>query len=204
MGELGLKSGDTLVLSAGVQCGANCSQPMLDMAKGFLGFQGLESYLPLNDLTLDMAEDVVGSRSGSYLGGVSSIAGLFGTATRFTTGSLSLPAGAPMEASQAWTLVLWLRIERLFLNDLKCLEMLRNALRKAGWYSICGVADSDGLLEDGELEIGLASAPWREASPYLRQMGGPEAEAQAMAGGVVSIGEWTHLAVVYGGRQGIT
>lgn len=113
LGELGLKSGDTLVLGAGVQCGANCSQPMLDMAKGFLGFQGLESYLPLNDLTLELAQDVVGSRSGTYVGGVSSITGLFGTATRFTTGSLSLPAGAPMEASQAWTLVLWLRIEHL-------------------------------------------------------------------------------------------
>lgn len=24
-----------------MQCGANCSQPMLDMAKGFLGFQGV-------------------------------------------------------------------------------------------------------------------------------------------------------------------
>ena len=41
LGELGLRSGDTIVLGAGVQCGANCSQPMLDMAKGFLGFQGV-------------------------------------------------------------------------------------------------------------------------------------------------------------------
>jgi len=40
LGELGLRTGDTIILGAGVQCGGNCSQPMLDMAKGFLGFQG--------------------------------------------------------------------------------------------------------------------------------------------------------------------
>ena len=28
------------------------------------------------------------------------------------------------------------------------------ALRKAGWYTICGVADANGVLEDGEVEIG--------------------------------------------------
>ncbi|CAK9090290.1 Hypothetical protein (Fragment) [Durusdinium trenchii] len=198
LGELGLRSGDVLVLGAGVQCGANCSQPMLDMAKGFLGFQGLESYLPLDDGSLQTALDVVGSRTASYIGSVESITGKFGTATRFSAGSsLSLPGGAPMEASQAWTLVLWVRIE------------------KAGWYTICGVADSDGVLENGEVEIGLASAPWAEGAPFLRQEGGPGAGEQVATGmetgpfkrfklaitGSVSSGVWTHVAVVYGGSM---
>lgn len=185
LGELGLRTGDTIVLGAGVQCGGNCSQPMLDMAKGFLGFQGLESYLPLDDDAPITAVDVVGSRSGTYTGTVQSIAGKWGSyGTRFSTGaSLSLPDGAPMEVSQAWSLVLWLRTE------------------KAGWYTICGVADANGVLEDGEVEIGLATAPWLDGAPFLHQENGPGADAQVMAGRVVTPGEWTHVAVVYGGSM---
>lgn len=33
-------------------------------------------------------------------------------------------------------------------------EMEKSPPRKASWYTICGVADSDGVLEDGEVEIG--------------------------------------------------
>eukprot|EP00434_Breviolum_minutum_P007150 symbB.v1.2.006311.t1/scaffold354.1/size221495/6 len=183
LGELGLRTGDTIVLGAGVQCGANCSQPMLDMAKGFLGFQGLESYLPLDDDAPVTAVDKVGSRTGTYTGSVQSISGKWGTyATRFSVGAaLSLPDGAPMEASQAWSLVLWLRTE------------------KASWYTICGVADSDGVLEDGEVEIGLQP----DGAPFLHQQGGPgaDAEAIAMSSGVVTPGSWVHVAVIYGGSM---
>lgn len=39
--------------------------------------------------------------------------------------------------------------------------------RKAGWYTICGMADADGVLEDGEVEIGsalLSGEPWPKTS----------------------------------------
>ena len=68
LGNLGLKDGDTIVLGAGVQCGENCSQPMLDMAKGFLVFQGLQNYLPLNEAEGDVAADAVGERHGTFQG----------------------------------------------------------------------------------------------------------------------------------------
>lgn len=35
-----------------------------------------------------------------------------------------------------------------------CSEIEKSLPRKASWYTICGVADSDGVLEDGEVEIG--------------------------------------------------
>lgn len=35
-----------------------------------------------------------------------------------------------------------------------CSEIEKSPPRKASWYTICGVADSDGVLEDGEVEIG--------------------------------------------------
>ncbi|CAJ1440525.1 unnamed protein product, partial [Effrenium voratum] len=184
LGNLGLQHGDTVVLGAGVQCGANCSQPMLDMAKGYLGFQGLESYLPMDEETPVVARDAVGARAGIYAGDAHQIDGMWGTfATRFGNGStLSLPAGAPVEVSQAWSLVLWLRIE------------------KPGWYAVCGAADNDGVLEDGEIEIGVASAPWVEGAPYLHQEGGPGAQPEVISGEVTP-GEWMHFAVIYAGRM---
>ena len=68
LGNLGLKNGDTIVLGAGVQCGEDCSQPMLDMAKGFLVFQGLQNYLSLNEETGVTAADAVGERNGMLQG----------------------------------------------------------------------------------------------------------------------------------------
>ncbi len=41
------------------------------------------------------------------------------------------------------------------------------AARKASWYTICGVADSDGVLEDGEVEIGWFDGP---AVPQAKQL----------------------------------
>ena len=68
LGNLGLKNGDTIVLGAGVQCGEDCSQPMLDMAKGFLVFQGLQNYLALNEDQGSTAADAVGERHGMLQG----------------------------------------------------------------------------------------------------------------------------------------
>eukprot|EP00438_Fugacium_kawagutii_P008845 Skav208545 [mRNA] locus=scaffold1216:397410:403202:+ [translate_table: standard] len=84
-----------------------------------------------------------------------------------------------MEASQAWTLVLWLRTEHLDTQK-------KHVAPAAGFEQIF---------------IGLATAPWLDGAPFLHQEAGPGAEPEAMSGGVVTPGEWTHIAVVYGGSM---
>ena len=43
----------------------------------------------------------------------------------------------PLDASKPWSLLLWARPE------------------KAGWHTLCGVADANGALQSGEVEIGI-------------------------------------------------
>ncbi|CAE7875776.1 CRWN1, partial [Symbiodinium microadriaticum] len=213
LGNLGLMDGDTIVLGAGVQCGENCSQPMLDMAKGFLVFQGLQNYLPLDEEDGDLAADIVGERHGTFQGsaghsmcggaGVQRTPGKWGfvfdglppdAATAF-----GLPAGSPVEGTEAWSVVFWVQLE------------------KDGWYTLCGMANGNGIFEDGEVEIGVATAPWPAGSLYLRQAAGISGEDQAakallcrsvmlltleaMGDAVLPMAQWAHVAVVYAGRM---
>jgi len=186
LGNLGLKDGDTIVLGAGVQCGENCSQPMLDMAKGFLVFQGLQNYLPLDEEDGNLAADLVGERHGTFQGaGVQRTLAKWGAyALRFVPGSsMGLPAGSPVEGTEAWSVVFWVQLE------------------KDGWYTLCGMANGNSIFEDGEVEIGVASAPWPAGSLYLRQAAGVSGEDQAMGDAVLPVAQWAHVAVVYAGRM---
>eukprot|EP00931_Biecheleriopsis_adriatica_P055485 TRINITY_DN32821_c0_g1_i1.p1 TRINITY_DN32821_c0_g1~~TRINITY_DN32821_c0_g1_i1.p1 ORF type:complete len:3996 (-),score=741.57 TRINITY_DN32821_c0_g1_i1:75-12062(-) len=154
LGDLGLKAGDTIVLGSGVLCGEDCSQAMLDMAKGFLGFAGLESYLPMDDRGA-ILRDEVGLRTGSKRGSPSAIPGKFGEfAYRFAT-EQAFTAGtdAPVEVSEPWTLAIWVQTEQ------------------QGWHTICGAADDNAFLGEGEVEIGITGFPWTPGELFLRQAG---------------------------------
>jgi hypothetical protein len=196
LGDLGLADGDMIVLGSGFSCGTNCTREVLERAKGYKSFAGLEMYLDLDDATGTIAIDQVGSRNGAILGSAQWVSGYKGKALRFPdpcnsqhpcanlSASLVVGAGEPLDASRPWSLLTWVRMQNI----------------GSGWQTICGLADADGTLEYGELEIGVSGFPWTNGAVFVQQNGSVGGEVPQMAvGGVLASGTWTHVAVVYSG-----
>lgn len=181
LGDFGLADDDVIVMGKGVDCGDHCTRDMLERVRGFRSFAGLQRYMALNDGSGAAAKDHVGGSDARLAGVPQWVAGEHLLGLRFSSETqwLSQELSDPLDASKPWSLLLWTQMEN------------------SGWHTLCGLANTNGVLEAGEMEVGVAGEPWPAGGVYLQQEG--SVLGNLTTENATLLPGWNHVAVVYTG-----